>query len=283
MIHDFISSWGLFGYTYVVGWLVAAMLGLIGVLVVARNQVFVGAALSQASTLGIALAMWAGTALGAGAPAWLRSDTFLTVTAVATSILAALLTTRSTGGRRESREAVTGWLFLLGASGSIVVVSHSPHGLEEVQRLLSSSIIGATRVDVLVFALMTLATVAAVALWWRPLLLWVMDPATASAAGVRVPLVEMAASVWLGLGVGLSIRTSGMLFTFGCLVLPALVAKSLCREVRTMFLLSPLVGVLCALAGFVVANHYDFPPAQLTVALMCLALPAAWLFRGLRR
>ncbi len=30
-------------------------------------------------------------------------------------------------------------------------------------------------------------------------------------------------SAWLGLAVGLAIRTSGMLYIFGCLVLPALV------------------------------------------------------------
>jgi ABC-type Mn2+/Zn2+ transport system permease subunit len=73
-----------------------------------------------------------------------------------------------------------------------------------------------------------------------------------------------------------------MLYTFGCLVLPALIAKSLVREVRTMFLVAPLVAVLGASAAFVVANHYDFPPAQMTISILGLVLPLAWAVRRLR-
>ena len=73
-----------------------------------------------------------------------------------------------------------------------------------------------------------------------------------------------------------------MLYTFGCLVLPALVAKNLCREVRPMFIVSPLVALGTGAAGFVLANHYDYPPAQMTVALLSLLLTIAWLLRRLR-
>jgi zinc transport system permease protein len=83
--------------------------------------------------------------------------------------------------------------------------------------------------------------------------------------------------------VGLSIRSAGMLYTFGCLVLPALVAKNLCREVRPMFVVAPVVAVCAGAVGFMLANHYDDPPAQMTVALLCLLLTAAWLVRRLRR
>lgn len=279
MIHDFVSSWGLFGNTYLVGWLVAAMLAIIGVLAVARDQVFMGAALAQASTLGIAIAMWAGALLGAAAPEWVHGDGFLTGAAIACSALAAVLTSRRAGAHRESREGATGWLFLLGAAGSILIVSRSPHGLDEVQRLVSSSIIGATRADVLIFGAAAAATALAALVWWRPVLLWVMDPVTAAAAGVPVQRLEVMVLAWLGLGVGLSIRSSGMLYTFGCLVLPALIAKAVCREVRWMFLVAPVVAVAVAGAAFVAANHFDFPPAQMTVVMLGVLLPVAWVGR----
>jgi len=281
MIHDFLQSWSLFGNTYLVGWLIAATLGLIGVVVIARDQVFMGAALAQASTLGIALALWIGAALGG--QAWAESDGFLTAVAIAVSVLGALLTSRASGPRHESREGLMGWLFLLGAAGAIVVVSHSPHGMEEVRRLFESSIIGATRADVAVFSTALRATAAAIALRWRSILLWVMDPVMAAASGVRIRGLETACALWLGLGVGLAIRASGTLYTFGCLALPALIAKSLCREVRSMFIVAPLAALLCAVAGFVAANHFDFPPAQLAVGLMAALLPAAWARRRLRR
>lgn len=283
MIHDFLSTWDLFANTYMAGWLVAALLSLVGVIVVARNQVFAGAALAQASTLGIALAMLAGAIVGGRTREAVESGGVVTGVAVGVSILAALLTMRSGQALRESREAITGWLFLLGASGSIVVVSHSPHGLEEVQRLLSSSIIGASGLDVWVFAILLVLTAVIVARWWRTILLWVMDPATAAAAGVRVGRLEIVVAAWLGVCVGLSLRSAGLLYSFGMLVLPALCAKALVREVRSMFWVAPVVGVGAAIAGFVVANGYDYPPAQLTVFGLCGLLAVAWCVRGLRR
>ena len=54
-------SWALFHNTHLVGRLIRLLLALIGVLVVARDQIFIGAAVSQASTLGIAIALAVGS------------------------------------------------------------------------------------------------------------------------------------------------------------------------------------------------------------------------------
>jgi ABC-type Mn2+/Zn2+ transport system permease subunit len=83
--------------------------------------------------------------------------------------------------------------------------------------------------------------------------------------------------------IGLSIRVSGMLYTFGCLVLPALAVRSVAREMRGMLLLSPILPLVASALGFVLANAYDYPPAQTTVGLLCLALALAWLYRRGRR
>jgi ABC-type Mn2+/Zn2+ transport system permease subunit len=283
MIESFLSSWSLFQNAYMVGWLIAMLLSLIGVLVVARDQIFIGAAVSQASTLGIALAMWAASWPIAARLEWLQSEAFLASMAVVFSMLAALLTARGGDAGKESHEAITGWVYLISASASILVVSHSPHGLEEVHRLLSSSIIGATEGDVWTFAALAALTAVALVVTQQRLLLLAIDPAMAAAVGMGVRPWAVMNSAWLGLVVGLSIRSAGMLYTFGCLVLPALVAKNLCREVRTMFVVAPLVAVCTAAIGFVLANHYDDPPAQMSVALLCLLLAIAWLVRRVRR
>jgi ABC-type Mn2+/Zn2+ transport system permease subunit len=283
MIESFLSSWSLFQNAYLVGWLIATLLSMIGVLVVARDQIFIGAAVSQASTLGIALAMWAASWPIAARLEWLQSEAFLASMAVVFSMLAALLTARGGDAGKESHEAITGWVYLISASASILVVSHSPHGLEEVHRLLSSSIIGSTEGDVWTFAALAALTAVALVVTQQRLLLLAIDPAMAAAVGMRVRAWAVMNCAWLGLVVGLSIRSAGMLYTFGCLVLPALVAKNLCREVRTMFVVAPLVAVCTAAIGFVLANHYDDPPAQMSVALLCLLLAIAWLVRRVRR
>jgi ABC-type Mn2+/Zn2+ transport system permease subunit len=283
VIQEFIGSWTLFHNTYLVGWLIGLLLAQIGVLVVARDQIFIGAAVSQASTLGIALALGLGSWAATEALKWLHADAFLSAMAVLFAILAALLTARGREDGRESHEAVTGWVFLVSASGAILIVSHSPHGLDEIHRLLSSSIIGATSRDIWVFSVLVIMTVVALIVTRQRVLLFTLDPAMAAAVGMRLKLWALVISGWLGLAVGLSIRSAGMLYTFGCLVLPALVAKNLCREVRSMFVVSSLVAVGTGTLGFVLANHFDDPPAQMTVALLCLLLTIAWPIGRLRR
>jgi ABC-type Mn2+/Zn2+ transport system permease subunit len=267
MIRGFLDSWPLFHNAYLAGWLLAAALAVVGVLVVARDQIFIGAAVSQASTLGLAVAMRLGDVFAA-AP-WLRSDAFLSGLAVAFSAGAALLTARGGGVGRPSHEALTGGVFLFSASVAILVVAHSPHGLEEVHRLVSSSIIGASATDVWVLAVVALATGATFAVAHRRLLLLTLDPAMAAAVGVRVGAWSLLIALWLGLLIGLAIRCAGVLYGFGCLVLPPLVARNVCREVRPMLVVAPLVAVAAALVGFVVADARDLPPAQMTVAILC--------------
>jgi len=247
------------------------------VLVVARDQIFLGAAVSQASTLGIALGMRMGGMFEGVHSAWLESDAFLSFMAVLFCVMAALFTWHGGKPKRESYEAATGWVFLLSASVSILIVSKSPHGLEEIYRLLSSNIIGATAADVWMFGILVALTVLFLAMTHRRILLLAMDPEMAISVGMKRRIWELLISVWLGLAVGLSIRSSGMLYTFGCLVLPALIAKNLCREVFSMFFVAPCIAFGVSTAGFVFANHHDYPPAQMTVALLCVILGVAWL------
>ena len=279
MIESFLASWDLFHLTYLAGWLIALLLSLVGVFVVARDQIFIGIAISQASTLGIALGMGVGSWIDLHDAAWLSSDEFLSGMAVVFAILAALLTARRSEAGGESHEAITGWVFLLSASLSILLVAHSPHGLDEIQRLLSSSLIGATDRDVRTFAGLSGFTILTLGIAHRRLLLFAMDPPMAAAVGMRVSWWAAGAAIWLGLVIGLSMRVSGMLYTFGILVLPALVAKNLCREVRLVFLTSPLIALSVGTIGFVLANHYDYPPAQMTVALLSGLLIVAWLYQ----
>lgn len=258
------------------------LLALIGFLVVARNQIFIGVAVSQASTLGIALTMWLGGALPLGLFGF-TVESLSPIMAVVFSVVAALITVPGGEEHKEPPEAITGWVFLFAASGAILIVAHSPMGLEEIHRLLSSSIIGASAIDVWIFTAFLFLTAIFVGLSHQRLLLFSLDPAMAAAVGMNLKLWGLIASAWLGLAVGLAIRTSGMLYTFGCLVLPPLVAKSLCREVRTMFVIAPLASLGAGVLGFILANHYDFPPAQMTVALLCLILCIAWILRRFRK
>jgi ABC-type Mn2+/Zn2+ transport system permease subunit len=273
VIEAFVESWALFGDTYLAGWAVATLLSLVGVWVVARDQVFLGAAVSQASTLGTAFAIWL---QGVTVIHALQNHALTFLLAVAASLLTALLSTRAPRPGKESAEAITGWVFLVGSTLPVLMLAHHPHGLEEVHRLLFSSILGASRGDVWLFGGLLVAALLGVMRFRDRIVLYAMDPEMAAAVGMRLAVWRIGTATWLGVSVGLAIHSAGMIYTFGCLVLPAMAARKLCREVRPMFVVAPVIGLCTAVAAFVVANTADLPPAQLTVALQCAVLAATW-------
>jgi ABC-type Mn2+/Zn2+ transport system permease subunit len=252
------------------------LLALVGVWVVARDQIFLGVAVAQASTLGIAAALWLG-GVGAGAvTVHLGDDAVAAALAVAASVVTALATVLRRGGGAESAEAVTGWVFLVAASVPTLLLARDPHGLEEVHQLLFSTLLGATRVDLVIFSGLALGTGLLVWRHHETLRLLAIDPDHVDAVGLRGRVWHAGLAVWLGLTVGLSIRVSGTLYTFGCLVLPALVAKHLVRDVRALIWWAPAIALVAAVSGSVLANHFDTPPAHAAVALLCAFLATAW-------
>lgn len=280
MIAGFVESWTLFGHAYLAGWLIGVLLSLLGVLVVARDQIFIGAAVSQASLFGIAAGMWVGNLLGAGPESWWRADLFHSLTGGLAAVLAALAT--SGRGGRETPEAVTGWVFLTASSGAILLMSHDRLGMDEVNRLLASTIIGARAQDVWIFLGLTVLTAAILSARYRTVVLLTLDPDTARATGLRVGLWNALLSTWLGIAIGFAIHVSGVVYAFASLVLPALVAKNVGRTVRSLFVLAPCVSLASGIVAFVLANEYDYPPGQMGAACLAVLLAGAWGFRVVR-
>ena len=270
MIAEFLESWSLFSSTYISALLIGLSLSLMGVVVVARGNVFVAAAVAQASMLGVALSLF----FSLGQPV---------LTAVFFSVGASLLVARKhqEGGDSTSEE-MTGWIFLASGSLSVLLLARMPYGLKEIQSLFSSSIIGAGSSDIVVFGVLVAFFVVFLLLRMRRLTLYLSDPVMAAAVGANIFLWSIAIASSLGLTTGLAIRSSGMLFTFGCMVLPAQMAKNLCRDIPGMFWVAPLLAFGCVLFGLIFGNFYDLPPAQTVVALMSLMLLLTWGFRSVR-
>ncbi|QDU71824.1 metal ABC transporter permease [Mucisphaera calidilacus] len=184
------------------------------------------------------------------------------------------------GGRLDGDER-TAWVFVTAGSLGVLFLAHAPAGMEQVRRLQVSSVVGATWLDVLIFAGL-LCGVVVMALWlMRPLILLLSDPVMASAIGLRVSRWNVALAVLAGLTVGLAVRSTGVLFTFGALAVPVMIAKQVCGEVRSLFLLAPVLGAVLSFIGLWLGHAWDLPPGQAAVSVMCVVLLVAHLARQL--
>lgn len=284
MIGAFLESWDLFYLSYLNGWAVGLGLSLVGIVVVARDQIFLGAAVSQAGALGVAAALLIEVLLGADQYEIAFFDPLVLAVVLGFSMGAALLT--AYGGRshaRESYEAITGWVFLAATSLAVLLARFLLHGTEEIQKMLMSTLIGSTWTEVIIFASIDLLVIALCFALYRPLLLFLLDEPTFAAVGGRVRIWRPATAILLGLMIGLAIRSSGMLFTFGLLVLPAMIAKNVASRLGQIFFLAPLLALAFTGLGFMVANYYDFPPGQMIVALLGAGFALSWTGRAVFR
>lgn len=272
---DFLASWGLFGRPYLLTILAGMALSILGVVTAARRQVFMAAAVAQASTFGFAVfALFAGAA-AIQATGHVGRDAVVIGSAVAAALLTMLGDGRQTQGSRLDGDERTAWVFIAAGAGAILVLAHAPAGMEQFRRMQASSVIGATTLDVVTFAGVLLAMAGALLWGGRLLVLLLADPVMAAAIGMRVRTWDWGLALVCGACVGLGVRSTGMLFTFGCLALPVMIAKQVCGEVRSLFWASPLVAAATALTGLWLSYAWDLPPGQVVVSLLCVALLAA--------
>ncbi len=273
MPSSLLSSWHLFANAWLSSWLIAGLLSLLGVAVLARGQVFLGAAMSQAATAGVALVLCGTASL---------TITWRPQAEAIAAMFAAVATAFAVGASHRHRDAIAAWIFLTAGAVAVLLVAQSPYGMDEVNRLLASSIVGARLSDVIVFAVLALIVVGVVlgnAARLRSLLL---DPAFAAAIGIRVARWEVWLAVLLGLSLGWSLHVAGLLYTFGALILPAMAARLLSRELGTMAWLTPVLAVGCAIIGTGCADVWDLPPAQVVVAFWSGSVATAGFVRFLR-
>ncbi|MCA9557064.1 MAG: metal ABC transporter permease, partial [Myxococcales bacterium] len=240
-------------------------------------QVLVGLALSQASTLGTALAIW----LGELAPS-LDHHEHHGVPLAGACLLAVVAAHLMTSLRGKVPDATAAWIWLACSAGSVLLLAHSPHGTEEVETLMFSTLIGASELDLYVFGTALLLAAVAAARWSAPLLLTATDLQTARALGLPATWITRATAWMTGLGIGLALHATGTLFTFGYLVLPALTARHVCRRMRSMLWVAPSLAIATSMVAFVLAHGADLPPAQVAVMAQAALLLPAWLIGRVR-
>lgn len=296
---SFTETYDFFPDIFHSGWLIAILLSLVGVLIVARSKIFIGAAITQTSTFGISIALYIiGLEGMSDTTGQAKSELILFY-----SILAACLCTfwafvnksffwsilqklklpirTSKESESQSKEDVTAWLFLLSSAGSIVLLSKSPIGKEVIDKLIFSTIIGAEQEDVSFILSLLICGSILLFLFVDKLTLVFTDRDYAVSMRVPATVIEFGFALFAGIALGACLKVSGTLYTFGCLILPVLIAANFVRSTRILFILAPITAFIFAFVGFVLGNFYDIPQTQFTVFCMALFYPVSLLYKSL--
>ncbi len=265
----------------------AAMLGYLGVHVLLRRVVFVGAALTQVSGVGIAASFWLASFLALpdahqpDHPLWLSPQLF----ALAFALGAALLFSLVREGRRLSVEAVVGLGWVLASAALLLVLSSGRIVQEahEVDDLLYGNAVLISPAQVRLLAGVASAVLAVHLLFFRQFMFVSYDAEMARTLGHRTRLVDLALFATLGVGISFAVRVLGALPAFGFLVVPAASALLLVRRAHHAFPLAALFGAAGGALGYYLAFTQSYPTGAAMVAASSLFLLPGALLRLVRR
>src|SRR5919204_830074 len=201
----------------------------LGVYVVLRRIVFVGAALAQLSSAGIALALWLS---GMGIAAFGLTSHPVALSLVVT--LAGALFFAGGGRHRIPPDASIGVAYAVAAALGILLIAKAVVG-EAHDIFLSGNILGITRTDTLILLAVTIPVLLVHVTFYKEFLFVSFDRETARTLGYNVAFWNVLLYLTLGLVIAFAMQFAGVMLVFDFLVLPAVTGLLLARSMAGAF------------------------------------------------
>jgi zinc transport system permease protein len=265
--------------------LAALVSSFLGVFIVLKRIVFVSAALSQVSALGIAISIligiFFGVHFGEGEPSG-----FISVPALVSFLfaaIAALLLAIQVGERRITRESIVGISYVLPAGLVLLILDKVAVETHEIDNILFGNAVFVSDKQLVLLALASFFILAIHALLHKEFLFSSFDPDSARAMGIKAISFNQLLYFTFALAISISISAIGALPVFSFMVIPATSALLLSDHIKRVFWLATLFGLFSALFGFYFSFIFSLPTgsAMLTVSSFFLlpGLLKRYLFR----
>ena len=244
-------DWTIIGPAFAAGLIVLSTHVPLGYEVLKRGIIFIDLAIAQVAGLGV---------IAAHSMDWDPNGIEVQIAAVSAALLAAFGLNWSEKRWPKIQEPVIGILFILAATGGILLLAENPHGGEHLRELLVGQILWSSWESLLPIA--GLSSVL--------LLLWFT---------IRDRVGPLAFYVIFAFAVTASVQIVGIYLVFASLIIPALATQRLHRSRRLM--IGYVIGALSFLAGIVLSAVLDLPTGAIVVWMMAaIALLAGVLMPG---
>lgn len=257
---------------------IALACSVLGVYVVLRRIVFVGAALAELSSAGIALALWLG---GMGWALGIATHP-VALSLVVTLAGAAFFGLGGGGRHRLPQDATIGVVYAVAAALGILLISKARTG-EAHDIFLQGNILGITRHDTLVLLGVSVPVLLAHLVFYKEFLFVSFDRETARTLGYNVRVWNLLLYVTLGLVIAFAMQFAGVMLVFDFLVLPAVTGLLVARSMAGTFAVSIGAALLAALVGFSLSVPFDLPSGPAIIAVSGALALIAWLVRLVQR
>jgi ABC-type Mn2+/Zn2+ transport system permease subunit len=258
---------------------------LVGVFLVMRRLVFLGVALPQISSTGVAIALslplWLGFRLTDHGSHSAHQLAFVgSIIFSLTAILILAFLERRGRGQPEGR---LGTAYVVAAALGILLLAKNPYGEIGWLDMLKGEVIAVHNSDLAWTAAALTIVVATLGLFHKELLLVSFDRETAITLRKNVVFWDVLLYILIGLTVSMAVLSVGPLIAFGFLLIPALTAHLFACNMRQFTVLASLIGGVVAFLGFWIAYQWDLPVGPTDVVLLGVLYGVAWVIAKLLR
>ena len=247
----------------------------LGLHIVQRGVIFVDLALAQMAAFGTCVSML----VGYDVHDWQSYAFSLGFTFVG----AVVLTFTRTRRQRVPQEALIGIVYVMAAAASILALSRSSGGKEELQRSLVGELLVVPYSDVLKTFVLFVAVGIAHFLLRKKFLAISANPEQAAASGLNMRWWDFVFYMLFGLVVTSFVHIGGVLLVFSYLVVPAVCAAYLVKSFYARFALGWGIATLCSLVSLLLTAKVDLPIGAAIVCVLGIALLLVVACSGLLR
>jgi ABC-type Mn2+/Zn2+ transport system permease subunit len=254
---------------------------LVGVFLVLRRLVFMGVALPQISSTGVALALslplWLGLKMDASSE---QTEHLLAFAGSSAFTLAAILILAFMERRgRGLPEGRLGTAYVVSAALGILLLSKNRVAEAGWLDLLKGEIITISNFDLGLTAIALAFVLLMLGLFSKELLFVSFDRAMAATLGKNVLFWDALLYLLIGFTVSIAVLSVGPLIAFGFLLVPALTAHILARNMKWFVILASLIGGVTAFLGFWIAYAWDLPVGPTDVVLLGILYTAGYVVK----
>lgn len=231
----------------------------LGLHVLARGIIFVDLALAQVAALGVSVAFLVGEQAHG-----MNAQLYAFVATLSAAFAFAGL--RRIPGK-TTREVIIGIVYVVATALSIVILSRSSQGMEELKSLFNGNILWVSWQEIIVVGAVT-ATLGLLHLIYRKR----FYALSFTAEDTRPPgfLWEFLFFASFAIVITLAVNVAGVLLVFAFLIIPAFSASLITGALLTRLLLGWCLGLLGAVGGLWLSFNADLPVGATMVSVLGL-------------
>lgn len=235
--------------------------GIIGTYIVTRRLVAVSGGITHACFGGLGLGYYLGISP-------------LFVAGITACVAAAGVEWMSTRGRLREDSAVA-VVWSVGMAIGVLAVFLTPGYVPELNAFLFGNILTVSRFDLIVFGIYTLLLTLFFVWKGKTIVLTAFDRDFSYVMGLPTRFVSYTMTVFVAIGIVLTIKLVGVMLLIAVLTLPQLTAETVSRRYMSIMIWSVFISIFCSLGGLALGLVVDVPCSALIVIVMATVYAVA--------